>query len=92
MVEEENSLVFVLIGEYFVIRSAQTQIFCSSPCIIVSNNLFVVTLQMKLKALLLLERLLCLVLNLQILYGYSSIMPVPFQAIFKNLFRAYNVH
>lgn len=71
MVEEENNLVFVLIGEYEV---SGVVVFSVTFPILKSNHLFVVTLQMKSKALLLLERLPCLVLNLQTLYGYLRLL------------------
>lgn len=71
MVEEENNLVFVLIGEY---ELSGVVIFSLLFPILKCNHLFVATLQMKSKALLLLERLPCLVLNLQTLYGYLPLL------------------
>ena len=71
MVEEETNLVFVLIGEVYF----NSVSFKFSNCIFLSSRLYIfeyVNPQMKLKALLLLERLLCLVLSLQIPFGYRT--------------------
>lgn len=65
MVEEDNNLVFVLIGELFVIVFDIVDLF-----LLLGLRLF--CLQMKLKVSLLHGKLHCLVQNLQIPSGYPN--------------------
>jgi hypothetical protein len=76
MIEEENNLVFVLIGEIcddIMFFNIQYWALFILAC----NAMDLVMLQMKLKALLLLEKLHYLVLNLQILFEYCHFCLLP---------------
>lgn len=70
MVEEENNLVFVLIGEIYHFGRLVIDFYNLYLSVSFSmHDLYPVVLQMKWKALLQLGKLLYLVLNLQIQFG-----------------------
>lgn len=69
MVEEENNLVFVLIGEIIIAEFLLVSTLSSAFRLII----YMVIMQMKWKVLQQPGKLLCLVLNLQIQFGYWCI-------------------
>lgn len=72
MVEDENNLVFVLIGELYFFKGKEVQKTFFTLISNLSINELGMILQMKLKVLQLLEKLPCLVPSPLILLGYLA--------------------